>query len=440
MCARGLASVCATIIFALAVVPAHAGKIVLHITAGNPLDTPQSKLILFDLPQRVETNDIISLGGLDLGYNIKKDIYYVHKKIELGPKQVAAYEVEINDIWSIPKEETESLRKQAATLVAKLNGQKDHDLAEALRQDAEKDLAQVELSQAANAIKAGVKPIQHIRTYEADALVIKKVKKVIRRIENLVLGAGIDPGSFVYEGKSAELAHRDVELPPDQYGTALWKITVKNISPNFTNHVPIRRELPPEVKAADILDSGGLEIGIDPKTGLSFVTNKEDIVIGPNTSRVFNVKIRDKWNVNAPRIPALKESVSNVIDRIGITARVKFGSVLQTLNELMAELDQITLEQGPKELNEKYVAFYRDQAARLDVIEQKIARIESALKPITKNTQKGFVGKAPTMKTTWMIIYIILGFLALFSLLFFLRWFGKSKSETMDSSQPTETK
>jgi uncharacterized membrane protein YuzA (DUF378 family) len=38
----------------------------------------------------------------------------------------------------------------------------------------------------------------------------------------------------------------------------------------------------------------------------------------------------------------------------------------------------------------------------------------------------------PDKRTTWIIIYIILGFLGIFSLLFFLRWFGKGKSEKVD--------
>ncbi len=47
-----------------------------------------------------------------------------------------------------------------------------------------------------------------------------------------------------------------------------------------------------------------------------------------------------------------------------------------------------------------------------------------ALRPQTSSTKYGFKAKPPSMKTTWLIIYVILGFLALMSLLFFLRWYG----------------
>ena len=45
------------------------------------------------------------------------------------------------------------------------------------------------------------------------------------------------------------------------------------------------------------------------------------------------------------------------------------------------------------------------------------------LPPLLKKIQ------APTPKTTWIIIYIILGFLAVVSLLFFARWFGRGRGE-----------
>jgi hypothetical protein len=60
--------------------------------------------------------------------------------------------------------------------------------------------------------------------------------------------------------------------------------------------------------------------------------------------------------------------------------------------------------------------------------------VESALRPKPKSTRIGIPGKPPTMKSTWMIIYIILGFLAIMSLLFFLRWFGKTGAEKMDDT------
>jgi cytoskeletal protein RodZ len=41
----------------------------------------------------------------------------------------------------------------------------------------------------------------------------------------------------------------------------------------------------------------------------------------------------------------------------------------------------------------------------------------------------GFKVKAPSPKTTWLLIYVILGFLAVLSVLFFLRWYHRTGNE-----------
>jgi hypothetical protein len=211
------------------------------------------------------------------------------------------------------------------------------------------------------------------------------------------------------------------------------RIIVHNKSPTETQKVPLRRDLPSEVKAADIQDPAGLEVGIDPRSNVAYV-QKSDLVLGTNATAIFDVKIKDRWNVNGPRIPVLQASASNLLERIAVKG--KFASIVDRLKGIQAELGEISREQGPKEFSDKYIEYYRRQAERIDVIDEKIARIEAALRPMEVGSKMGFNAKPPSTKSTWMIIYIILGFLALMSLLFFLSWFGRSKAENMEESPP----
>jgi hypothetical protein len=64
----------------------------------------------------------------------------------------------------------------------------------------------------------------------------------------------------------------------------------------------------------------------------------------------------------------------------------------------------------------------------LNVVEEKLRRIDGLLRPI-RRPKIGFDLQAPNLKTTWLVIWGILGFLGVISLLFFLRWYGRSKSE-----------
>ena len=71
-----------------------AGTIILRIRAGNPIDKPQTIHIKSNLPQRVTTNDIVNLGGLELGYDVKSGVYYVHRVLELAPKAAEEFRVD----------------------------------------------------------------------------------------------------------------------------------------------------------------------------------------------------------------------------------------------------------------------------------------------------------------------------------------------------------
>ena len=189
----------------------------------------------------------------------------------------------------------------------------------------------------------------------------------------------------------------------------------------------VKHDLPREIRIDDIVDAGGLDIKVDPARGGICTVIKEAVEIPANQSIVFNIKIRDRWNINGPRIEDLTQRATNLLQKIG--DKTKFPEIYGMLEGILIELGRIKDEKTPQTLNEQYVAFFRDQTARVDLLEAKIVRIETALKQKEKGSKWGFDVKPPSMKTTWIIIYVILGFLAVMSLLFFLRWYGKGPDE-----------
>ena len=82
------------------------------------------------------------------------------------------------------------------------------------------------------------------------------------------------------------------------------------------------------------------------------------------------------------------------------------------------------------------MAFYRDQAKAVDELEKQLLSVEQLLQKRAqpsadwlKEASDVFLTRAPDKKTTWIIIYIILGFFLVVSLVFLLRWSGKSRGE-----------
>jgi len=406
---------------ALLAARAYADKVVLRIRAANPINTVQTVQIKANLPARVGTNDVTVPVGLDLGYDIKSDRYYVFGELELGAKEIREFDVEIRDIWMVDTSEIEALKEHAQQLVVKLEGSDFQESAVELLAEIEKNLEAVTALQGESGIGPGIKPMQHIRAYEANLETLKRIKTDVGYMENLVLGTGKDVGNLLGDVKEAPLPDGSDILLEGEYSIAVLKISVKNTSPKETRRVPIEKNLPEEIKLSDVLDAGELDVSTRPETEICYVF-KNSVEIPPGETRVFEVKMRDKWNLSALRIPDLRKRGEALLERVGTDG--SFAAVEEGLQALLEELDAVEARKGPSEFSDRYVAFYRRQNDQLDRIEQRILRVESAMRPQTKNTKYGFKAKPPSMKTTWLIIYIILGFLAVMSLLFFLRWYG----------------
>lgn len=401
--------------------PVMAARLVVKIQAANPsADKAQPVEIRASLPARVTTNDIINLAGLSLGYDVKSDSYYVYGTIQLAPKEIVVREVELNDIWLIDETEVKTMETRAAQLSGLLASTKHGKDAQEANNAVRQGVATILERQAENRITR-VSPVRHIQAYESNRKALQEVRQHVGQIENLALAAGINPGdTLVGDDRSAAAPRRDVHFPV-AFGEAVYKITVRNSSPTQPRRVPIRRDLPHEVTIDDVLDGDGLSIRFDPKEGVTAVYD-DALELAPLETKTFNVRIRDKWNVSGPRIDFLGARISEL--RTVIADRNNLEAVANMLDEADARLAVVAGENGPDGFTPAYIAFYRRQADRLDVIEQDLNRIEAALKPL--ETKRGFTMPAPDKKTTWLIIYVILGFLALISMLFFLRWFVRS--------------
>jgi hypothetical protein len=439
--ARGLAYAVAAAILMVGTVasPVRAEKVILRIRAGNPLNRPQPVEIKSVLPEGISTNHILSTGGLDVGYDVDSGNYYVHRTVDLGPKEIAEFNVELQDIWTISEAELEGYRQKARVMAASLKGRAGLFAdAERLRQSVEQGVQAVIEAQGRTSLGSGADPIDHIRAYQANLELLTRAKKDVARIENLVIAAGGDPGALVTPATTGSAAARLVEAPPPKYGTATITITARNTSTSGVRRVFLRQDLPLDVELQDVLDPAGLSVAVDPKSGATYVY-REGLEIEPLQSAVFAVKIRDKWNVHAERLRLVREAAQDTRKRIADLK--KFPAVEAKLGELIGELGALEAEPGPATVNEAYVAHYRSQGRRLDQIAEQVERIKSILQPVQGQRWGVSNVKPPTPKTTWLLIYGILGFLALLTVVFMLRWMvrGRAERAASEAQTPPET-
>lgn len=403
---------------------ARSASVDMVLNLANPiLSTTSNVEINVALPERIAPADVLDAGALRVQFDVEKQVYRIVGSVPLAPGTNAVLRVRLKDVWSISDAEIDAMLKQARALVDMHKGRDSFDEANAqLIGDEgtvgiEKKLEKVRASQQQYAIRPGLKTSSHITAYEQDLKVWIDVTRQVRHLENLALKEGMDLESLVWDREVGPQESR--VLLPEAYKSAAFVVKVTNPA-DWDRTENVERALPPDVTGADILDAGGLDVMI--KDGRTLVVTN-DLALTAGQEINFAVQIRDKWDINAPRVATLETLVSNTLNQVRQINR--YPKLIKVLEGLETELQAVKAEVGPATFDADYVAFFHGQAQRMDVLEHKIRRIASALNPQLRGQKLGFDVKPPSSKSTWVLIYSILGFLALMSILFFARWFGK---------------
>ena len=406
--------------------PSPAASVILKIKAANPSQTDAQKLeIKTYLPARIAQENVVSLGGLQLAYDINQALCYVHGEVELQAKEVRTIEIELQDIWVIPDSTVNDLRAHARQMVELLKGTPNAPTSEELWQAIDRNLTSLLERQNKTTVFL-VKPIEHIAAYESNDQLLTRVKEDVGVLENLVVGSGKNPGQLVGAARSlvAPDTGRGVTTNTD---TVTIKIQVQNTSPTEKRTIPVRRDLPAEVMPDDVADAGGLEVGYDSAKQLTYV-HSDGIELAPRETRLFEVRVKNKWAVNEAKVALLVERANRLL---AVTRDAEGPeAVIQSIEAALKDLDALRQGGAAQAITPERVASFRDDLRKLNVVENRIFRLEQMLRTAQKQTLVELPNvPRPERRTTWVIIYSILIFLGVVSLLFFLRWYGRPKGE-----------
>lgn len=379
------------------------------VQAGNPSEKHQVVAIRSCLPSGIRTNNVVNADGLTPGYDFRSGLCYVSGTAELAPGKTRTFNVVIEDVWTIPAPDIDRLRIHTQDLAVQLKGTEYSEEGSTLAKTILGRLEDIADRQFQNQA-ASVGAEKHIAVFRELSTSLKTARHHLCDLENLVLRDGQDPGALMGEALDRERRPK-TEPAAGDVRRATFAIMVTNPSPTEGRAVEIVRQLPPEVTADDVVDSAGLDVRTDAEKGVCHV-RKASLFMAPGTSVVFNVIIRDKWNVNGRRIAELSAGASNILAKVRSWGRYK--SVEEQLTTLADELRRTADRKGPEIVGDAYVAFYRDQAAELDRIERVLDRLARA--PY-RTSLIGPPDPPPTRGTTWRIIFAIIGFLALVTLI-----------------------
>jgi hypothetical protein len=420
---------------ALGTVPAWSESVILRLRAINPSESQAQKVeVKSYLPKPTTPADVVDVGDFELTYDMHKGQYMVRREVELAPKEVRSFQVELRDIWLIPEASLAELEAHAGRLTDMLKGSAQAATAGELRDTIGKNTAALRERQNAYLITRA-KAIDHIRAFESNLELLERARKDIGMLENFVIGIDKDPGKLEGVARSATGRPAAEVTPGATQGEAVIRIRISN--PSVEKHsLPIKQDLPQEIQPADVLDADNLEVHFDSARRMCYVFG-ENVELEPKEEKLFEIRVRNRWAVAKERLDGLEGRATNLL---ALAAAAKtYTSVKALAQTIVQEIADIRRQKSPETVDQDYVARYRVQDQKLKDLEAKIVRLEELFQPrapIQKLPEAPILRiQPPSTKTTWIIIYIILGFLGILSLLFFLRWYGRSKAENVPLSE-----
>ena len=409
---------------------AGAASLVLKMRAFNPsTNEAQTVEVKHVLPKPAGKDDLIDIGDFKIGYDVANQVYFVHKKVELAPGTNRTFEVAVKDVWILSPQTLQESADHARLLGESLKGTEQLDTGVRLRGVIEQNLKAIRDRQDASAIGV-VRPVDHIAAYESNLQALEQVRKDMGVLENLVVAAGKDPQKILGASQAPPPPGLGSSSPTGN--TVVVRVKVTNPSLTAKKKLDFKHELPVEVKPGDVVEAAGLQTGYDSVKNLTYVYTNE-LELEPSGSREFSVVVRNPWGALPSKIARLQ---SRANDLHGLVKETKeYPSVETEVRAVLGDLQALSREQAPEGMNEQYVAFERRQSLELMRAEGRLMRLEELFQSHEK-AQQILISmpnlKPPSRRSTWIIIYSILGFLGVVSLLFYLRWYGKTQSEQLD--------
>ncbi|MBW1926568.1 MAG: hypothetical protein JRI35_05115 [Deltaproteobacteria bacterium] len=216
-----------------------------------------------------------------------------------------------------------------------------------------------------------------------------------------------------------------------QVANVKFRTVAANPSSLRSQRVPIKVYLPKEVKPDDIIDLGTLEVEFDPDRSLYYLYGS--VLLEPSQIRVFNVEVRDIWFIPQKDLDAVEEKVGDLVKAFENSKYLdRMKAIARRVEDL---IDEILKTQKDEAISSsQHIGVYRTNTKALAHLKEEINEMEKILRkeggPLTPDmlTKTKFDTEAPTKTATWIVIFVIIIFLAFLSLIIFFTWYRQAKA------------
>ena len=217
------------------------------------------------------------------------------------------------------------------------------------------------------------------------------------------------------------------------------RVVAVNPSTDKTKTVPVRIDLPQEIRPEDIVDKGELQMEYDEEKALYYMF-KPDVALAPKQTKVFEVVVKDVWFIPEADLESLRGYTKLVLKRLEKSQY--YASAKQMADSITMRLDEVSALQTDETISRKSrIGGYRRNLQTIESIKQDLARMEKLLSfaggpPIPQMLEESpLKSDAPSTATTWLVIFLIVVFMGLLAGQFFFTWQRRLKS----SAEPGES-
>ncbi len=163
------------------------GSIIFKTLITNPSSIATQKVpFTYYYPPEFKPELVIrKSSGLEIKFDATKNAYYSTGDFDLKPRDTLILEVEVKDVWQVPPEQIESLKKQADELFKPLSGTSYYAQGSTLHSDIIASLDKISLKQNTTAL-----PEERIQNFRESSVELESINKKMDDLKNILSSAG----------------------------------------------------------------------------------------------------------------------------------------------------------------------------------------------------------------------------------------------------------
>ncbi len=331
----------------------------IKILAINPSATHNLKTTISQyLPPEVGPDDVLDKEGIAITYDAEKRSYLIQKEVDLKPSEAQTIEIRIRNVWVITPEQIDEVKSQLKQSVGALAKTKFAATGKLLFEKASEAIAQIEENQSKS---LGI--MQKIDLYRLN----------IKQLEDLKQNAlSLEAMRKLEHEKKSEV--REVK----------FIVSAENPSAQ-ERRLTVRRELPRDIEATDVLDKGEFSFVLDNR---KLLVERED-TLGPHEVKRYEISIRDVWYIPQSELDFLKSEVEKLAPLFDKSPYEDFVSkqkefVFRTIHSITALQEEVSSSDNFDDRIRAYVLNeQREKSAK-----RKIKELQDLLSEVTLKSRE----------------------------------------------------